>query len=121
MATTQEQKDKVEAFVAKLNELPFVEQAYIDDYGRFGNFSVAIVKPKNKFINGKKVTFRNIVPTARKLAKEAGLIWRESNLYVPNSNLLMVDIDCQKFFAEINKFEEQLNPQNSLQQLIEIR
>lgn len=107
--TTSEQKAKVEAFVAKLNELPQVDNAYIDDYGSFGNFSVAIWKPVHQFIKGKPVTFRNIIPTAKKLAKEEGLIWRQSNLYVANNLLTLVDIDCQPYHAEINRFQEQVS------------
>jgi hypothetical protein len=109
MATTVDQKERVEAFVVKLKELPQVEDAYIDDYGRYGNFSVAIWKPKRKFIQGKRVTFRSIIPTAKKLAKESGLIWRQSNPYVANSLLTLVDIDCQPYHAEINKFQEQVS------------
>jgi hypothetical protein len=105
--TTQEQKDKVQSFVDKVAEIEGVASAYIDDYGRFGNFSVVIVKEKRSRIN-----FRHINPRARKLAREHGLIWRSNELYPTNKNVNMVDIDCQPYSPEANKFQEQLdNPE----------
>ncbi len=112
MATTQEQKDKVTKFVEQIKELLPVQDAYIDDYGQFGNFSICLIKPKARLANGKKITFRNIIPTAKKLAREIGLIWRENNIYVADETVMLVDIDCQAYHANINKFEEQLNPPN---------
>lgn len=114
--TTQEQIEKVEAFCEKVQTIEGVTKAYVDDYGRFGNFSVIIVR--EKYINGdkgariSKINFRNILPTAKKFTREANLIWRSNELHPTNKYVNMVDIDCQHYDPISNRFQEQIdNPE----------
>ena len=105
--TTEAQKTKVKALCNKIAEIEDVHRCYIDDYGKFGNFSVIIVR-KDKDHFKRKASFRKIIPTARKEVRNLGLIWRSNAVDGRWEDYNLVDIDCQPFDPEANTFQEQV-------------
>lgn len=107
MATTQEQIESIKALCIKIKQIEGVEDCYIDDYGRFGNFQICICKKRRTIIvDGKKRDFRGILSKAKVLTKQVkGAFWRNNELYVVNKNIMLVDIDFQKYNSESNTFE----------------
>jgi hypothetical protein len=107
MATTQEQKELMEDLCGTIrHQVIGVKNCYVDDYGRYGNFQIVVSKERKRiYINGKKRDFRGIMAGVRKFIKQVpGAHLRSNELYPADKNVMIVDIDFQKYDENSNTF-----------------
>lgn len=122
MATTEDQIAKMRAVAHDLSRRPEIQSAWVDDWGRFGNFTLMVCPH-----TANRHSTRRIQAASRKALAGTGAHVRE--VFAPDPvierclspsghpskrvvgyarDYWVVDVDFEQFHPEINRFSSQL-------------